>query len=450
MFSFLYSEARKMRHNAENWLEVADRVQKFRRDQLTDAQNGKLQAAAGEVRNRLKERADAGKLKLAIEALERVLRDTGGRIYPTTSMVENVEFFLVAAIVILGLRAYFVQPFKIPTNSMWPSYYGMTASGVYKAGEEPGLLRKAARLVGLGATNYSVVAPADGEVLFPVFASTYDGTHYSFRPAFSSKTGRSMLVFPTTLREYTFSVGGETASLSIPADFDNDFQGVLDEAFRGNSANLYEALRDGATKNKPLQTSTVRLQGRDATVYWVPIGKKVRKGQNILSFDILTGDLLFVDRMSYNFIQPKVGSGFVFKTGNIEALKADEGDKYFVKRLVGKPGDSLEIKAPVLYRNGKPIEGADAFDKNARKEGKYPGYTNNTGGPTMADGIRTSDGLLPPQGIVNVPAHSFFALGDNSPRSKDSRYWGFVPDKDVVGRPLFIYYPLTSRWGPAK
>jgi len=450
MFDFLYSEEKKMRRNAENWLEVADRVYKFRRDRLTETQNARLVSATGELKLRLKERVDAGKLKLSIEALERVLRDTGGRIYPASSMVENVEFFLVAAIVILGLRAYFVQPFKIPTNSMWPSYYGMTASGIYKDGEEPGLLRKAFRLATLGASNYSVTAPADGEVMVAAFPFSYDATHYGLRPAVTEKPGRSLLVFPTTLREYMFAVNGEQVRLTVPAEFDNDFQGVLDEAFRGQSANLYVALRDNADKNKPLQTSTVQVQGRAATIYWVPIGKHVHKGEKILSFDILTGDLLFVDRLSYNFIKPPVGSGFVFKTGNIEALKADEGDKYFVKRLVGTPGDVIEIKAPVLYRNGKPIEGSEAFGKNARKEGLYPGYTNNTGGPTLGDGVQTSDGLLPPGGKVTVPEHSFFALGDNSPRSKDSRYWGFVPEKDVVGRPLFIYYPLTSRWGPAK
>ena len=49
------------------------------------------------------------------------MRRTGGAIYPKTALIENVEFFLVAAIVILGIRTYFVQPFKIPTNSMWPT-----------------------------------------------------------------------------------------------------------------------------------------------------------------------------------------------------------------------------------------------------------------------------------------------------------------------------------------
>ena len=446
MFSFLYSQEKKMRQNAENWLEVAERVRHFRRDLLTDTQNQQLQTTAGELRLRLKEKADAGRIKLSIEALERVLKDTGGRIYPSSSLIENVEFFLVAALVILGLRAYFIQPFKIPTNSMWPSYYGMTAE-VFKPGEEPGFLRKTARLIGLGATNYSVTAPAAGEVLIPVFGD--------LRPAFSERPGRSLGIFPTLLREYTFMVGGEQAKITVPADFQGEFDQVLNEAFMGEASSLNAALRAAATKAQPLERSTLIVRGGarpvEATVYWIPLGKKVHKGEKILSFDILTGDLLFVDRMSYHFIQPKVGSGFVFRTGNIENLKADEGDKYFVKRLVGVPGDTLEIKQPALYRNGKPIEGSEAFGKNARREGKYPGYTNTP--PTLATGGDLqviSDGLMPPGGKVTVPANSFFALGDNSPRSKDSRYWGFVPEKDVVGRPLFIYYPLTSRWGPAK
>jgi len=445
VFSFLYSEQKKLRQSAQTWLELADRVHKFRSDLLSEAQNRMLLTAAGDVRQRLKDRAGADLLKPSLEALEKVLRQCGGHIYPAKSMVENVEFFLVAAIVILGLRAYFIQPFKIPTNSMWPSYYGMTGE-YFPEGQEPGLLRRAARLIGLGATNHTVTAPADGEVLFPVFATTY-----GMRPAYTEKSGRSLLVFPTMLREYTFMVGDAAAKLTVPAEFDNDFQGVLDEAFKGQAPSLYDALKDGANKNKPLQTSTVQVQGREVTVYWIPIGKHVRKGENILSFDILTGDLLFVDRFTYNFFPPKVGSGFVFKTGNIEALKEDEGDKYFVKRLVGVPGDRLEIKKPValvedgktpqnskeglLFRNGKPIDGAAAFGKNARKEGLYPGYT--------------AEGLLGFGQVVTVPPKSFFALGDNSPRSKDSRYWEYVPEKDVVGRPLFIYYPLTTRWGPA-
>lgn len=435
-----------MRLNAANWLEVADRVYKFRRDQLTDAQNQRLLGAATAVKQGIKEKADASKLKLTVESLEGVLRDTGGRIYPQSSLVENIEFFLVAAIVILGLRAYFIQPFKIPTNSMWPSYYGMTAE-VFNAGEEPGSMRKLARLLTLGASNYSVTAPAAGEVMIPIFGNG--------QLAYTEMAGRSLLVFPTMMREYSFRVGDQFAKVTIPSDFQGEFGQVMDETFKGQAASFAEAIRERAAKSKPLQTSTLRFGGRDATVYWIPIGQRVQPGDKILSFDILTGDLLFVDRLSYNFIQPPVGSGFVFKTGNIKSAAMQDAagvqiNQYYVKRLVGTPGDTLEIKAPVLYRNGRPIEGSDAFGKNARREGKYPGYINNTDGPVLRDGVQASDGMLPVGGKVTVPPNSYFALGDNSPRSLDSRFWGFVPEKDVVGRPLFIYYPLTSRWGPAR
>ncbi len=380
------------------------------------------------------------------EVLERVLRDVGGKVYPASSLVENIEFLLVAAIVILGIRAYFVQPFKIPTNSMWPTYYGMTHE-LFKTADEPGLLRKVGRFATLGASHYSVAAPTDGEVLVPVFRN--------LRVAYAEIPGHSMFVFPSVKREYTFSVGGELVKLTVPADF--DFERVLEEAFKGGEANLPAALNASALKNRPLETSMINIRsgGRlvEERVYWVPVGKTVKRGEPIVSFDILTGDLLFVDRFSYNFVPPKVGSGFVFKTGNIPDLKNDEGDKYFIKRLVGVPGDQLEIRQPAilskdggtppgsggsgqLFSNGRPIEGSGAFGANARKEGLYPGYTN--------------EGLLGVGKVMAVPGHSYVALGDNSPRSKDSRFWGYVPEKDVVGRPLFIYYPLTKRWGPAR
>src|SRR5450432_1458607 len=125
MFGFFDSQEKKMRDNAYNWLELASKVWNYRRDTLGARESDELVGKMEGLRRLLKERADAARLKLAIESLEGILMRTGGAVYPKTSLVENVEFFLVAAIVILGIRTYFVQPFKIPTNSMWPTYYGM-------------------------------------------------------------------------------------------------------------------------------------------------------------------------------------------------------------------------------------------------------------------------------------------------------------------------------------
>jgi signal peptidase I len=435
VFGFLKSEEKKMRDHAANWLEVAERVFNFRRDLLTDTERQQLQGATGELKLRLKEKADSGKLKLGIEKLEGVLDKTGGKMYPSNSIVENVEFFLVAAIVILGLRAYFVQPFKIPTNSMWPTYYGMTHE-VFKAGEEPNLLQRAGRFLAFGASRYEVVAPADGEVYMAVTPN--------INPVVVSVSARSFFVIPAQQLEYYFLVGNELTKMNVPIDF--NFNKVLESGFGDFAPGRYaptasQFLQEGGERKRGVVTMVQGGQKYEQTVYWLSLGKKVKKGEKIISFDILTGDLLFVDRLTYNFFPPKVGQGFVFKTDNIhsphmEKPPGTQVKQYYIKRLVGAPGDVLEVKSPVLLSNGQPITGAASFDKNARRDGLYRGYE--------------SRGLLTPGEKLTIPAHSYFAMGDNSYESLDSRYWGFVPEKDVVGKPLFIYYPLTKRWGPAQ
>ena len=424
-----------MRRHAANWLEVAERVFHYRRDQLTDPQLQQLQAVRGDLKLRLKEKADPGRLKLGIEKLESVLEKTGGRHYPANSIMENVEFFLVAAMVILGLRAYFVQPFKIPTNSMWPTYYGMTHE-VIKPGQEPNLLERAGRFLAFGAVRHEAIAPADGEV--------YLGVAADYSPAATLVGTRSFIFFPSTAVEYYFSVGNEVAKIQVPVDF--NFYKLLDGEFRGQAPSLRAALQtrlihDGGRPESSIISSAQSGRGSDMRVFWLPLGRQVRKGEKIVSFDILTGDLLFVDRLTYNFFPPKTGQGFVFKTDNIHSPYMEKPvgtqiKQYYIKRLVGEPGDILEVKAPVLWRNGQPITGAEAFNRNAHHDGKYPGYYNF--------------GMLEAGVRLTIPAHNYFAMGDNSPESADSRYWGFVPEKDVVGRPLFIYYPLTGRWGPAR
>jgi len=442
-----------LRRSAAQWLEMAERVRDYRRDQLTEAQVLKLQIATGDLQARLKEKAGVPILTKAIEKLEAVMREVGGRIYPATSLVENVDFFLVAAIVILGMRAYFVQPFKIPTNSMWPTYYGMTHE-LDKPGQETNLARMAWRTLTLGAWHYSVKAPQDGELMLPVFA---DG-----QLAFTQKAGRSFFIMPSIDREFRFAVGDQEVALTVPGPGtgteDFRYDRALDEMLEAQAdrtklsrafTQLIRTPADPGVKQTEMEV-TFRGQRSPKPVFWLPTGRMVKRGEPILSFDILTGDMLFVDRLTYNFFPPKVGQGFVFHTRQIPGIGVDQ---YYVKRLVGLPGDELEVRRPthmgangvqtqtgsqngLLYRNSRPISGADAFVMNANKVGLYRGYT--------------AGGLLEFGQTLKVPDKMFFAMGDNSQNSSDGRVWGFIPDKEVVGRPLFIYYPITSRWGLAK
>jgi signal peptidase I len=175
----------------------------------------------------------------------------------------------------------------------------------------------------------------------------------------------------------------------------------------------------------------------------VPVGRSVRAGEPVVRFDLLAGDQLFVDRVSFNFVRPTVGQGFVFRSDDIPGIMRQYGAEFLIKRLVGAPGDSIEVRDPVLYRNGRPITGSVTFELNARRVSPYQGYSN-----AVSDDPRYM--LLFKGEPVTVPPHGYLAMGDNSHNSFDGRYWGYVPERDVIGRPLFIYYPFTRRWGTSK
>ena len=356
MFGFLKSPDRKMRENAANWLEIADKVWHYRRDVLGAAELAELEARTASLRAEVNARAGAEKLQLGIEHLEENLRRTGGTIYPKTTIGDNVEFFLVAALVILGLRTYVVQPFKIPTNSMWPTYNGMTPDAFTRKENEPGLLAQAARFVTFGAQPVRVDAPASGEVLIPVAGVAGGRLTLPYREV----AGRTWLVLPATLKEYTLVVGERSVTVRLPQDF--DFEWAVRDCFFPNERPSHEP--GGVDLARVLAGQAGSEPGR---VRFLRTGRNVKAGERVMAFDILTGDQLFVDRMSYHFIPPAVGSGFVFRTGNIEGLARSYGDQYYIKRLVGIPGDTLEIKGFELHRNGQPITGADVFVGNARR-----------------------------------------------------------------------------------
>ena len=406
-----FSVEGKMRANAHNWLELADKIHHFRRDELAEKDLADLQQKRESLRALVRERVDASRLKLGVEALEGVMRRTGGKIYPKSTVQEYVEFFLVAAIVVIGVKAYFVQPFKIPTNSMWPSYNGMTPFVYKNLAESPGTFAKIGRFLAYGAQHKELVATESGKLSIPVFVNSGGYLYFEKRP------GRKWGIFPATVREYVFYIGEEPVRLQVPEDFDFDL--AFREAF-------------GLTADQVAEMAQRSRRG-DYNYRLIELDREVTRGKRFLSFDIITGDCLFVDRISYHFIPPKVGDGFVFRTGNIPGIGVDQ---YYIKRLVGIPGDKIEIRDPVLYRNGQPITGAEAFVKNGLREGKYSGYRNI--------------GSLASGSVVDVSRDGFLALGDNSSNSRDGRYWGLVPRKDVVGRPIFVYYPFTDHWGAAR
>jgi signal peptidase I len=139
---------------------------------------------------------------------------------------------------------------------------------------------------------------------------------------------------------------------------------------------------------------------------------KIPTGSMRMTF--LEGDRIFVDKISYRFNPPRRGDIIVFK------YPLDK-KKDFVKRLVGMPGDKLEIKEGKLTVNGAVLDQPPFSDHY---------YYNREDWEFGKEGQ-----------LIEVPQGYYFALGDNSAQSSDSRYWGFIPAKNLIGKAFFIWWP---------
>jgi signal peptidase I len=141
---------------------------------------------------------------------------------------------------------------------------------------------------------------------------------------------------------------------------------------------------------------------------------------------LLEGDAILVNKFIYGpkipftdlrlpgFRQPKRGDVIVF-------IYPENPKKDFIKRLVAKEGETVEIKSGTIYIDDKPLL-ETIFSQRF--------YYNK--GELAREGEK-----------IVVPKNSFFVLGDNSGSSQDSRYWGFVPKKNILGQAMIIYWPLN-------
>jgi len=171
---------------------------------------------------------------------------------------------------------------------------------------------------------------------------------------------------------------------------------------------------------------------------------------------LLIGDHVFVDRVTY---APPTGLGPVIpyreiRRGDIVVfLSVTEPGMYIVKRIVGVPGDRLRLRNGVLYRNGERVEepyvkfdcaqGTDCYSPYRDEfPSVAPSRAYGPATPTLEWNVQmpfyTKDGELV------VPPDRYFAMGDNRPASYDSRYWGFIPRENIIGRPMFIYWSFNT------
>jgi len=166
---------------------------------------------------------------------------------------------------------------------------------------------------------------------------------------------------------------------------------------------------------------------------------------------LLVGDFLLVNKAVYGAEVPGTQTRL---PGFTEPQRMDvvvffpphDPTKNYVKRLVGMPGDTLEMRDKILYVNGDPqyepyIRHVDRFSEptDSRMLWQRDYLVGDKKGAW-----RTYDPTRDSWGPIVVPDAKYFALGDNRDNSEDSRYWGFLDASAIRGRPMFVYYSFIK------
>jgi signal peptidase I len=165
---------------------------------------------------------------------------------------------------------------------------------------------------------------------------------------------------------------------------------------------------------------------------------------------LLVGDHVFVDRLSPTAKAAYVGPFLPYREirhGDIIVfLHPKEHGMYVVKRIIGVPGDRIRLHEGKVYRNGELLNEPYVIHSSGDKipyRDEFPAIS--------ADGQPNVNSEWPMEmhdhvvnGELVVPPDKFFGMGDNRDVSLDSRFWGFIPRENVIGRPLFIYWSFDT------
>ncbi len=310
----------------------------------------------------------------------------------------NFETILVSVAVAFALRCLLLQPFKIPTGSMQPTLFGIHPVAL-EAGEIPqSRLATLFDYVNYSRRYFQWQAPADGTLDLASIQPLPS------RPLFP----QSALIFR--------SEDGRSFPLAAPAT-PTDTQRLL-----------------------PLLQNPQPVQRGFLTNPFA-----YRQGQTIFQGAMESGDHLFVNRLSLCLRPPARGDIMVFSTEDLSYQGKSLAGFYYVKRLVGLPGDTLKIQDRVLWVRPRgsdtflPLDGTYSrpFARIQSRQGGYAGHAALSGGAYLSREREE----------YTVPDGHYFLMGDNTENSLDCRFFGPVARERLVGRPCLVWWPFSPRFG---
>ncbi len=388
--SMNFFERRKQRKQLKAMLHHAQGMRNMREDVLSAGDLAALDAAM-DAGGRAIRQGNGTELASAAQNLgERIDALTPACSLPAWR--ENFEVLVVALGVAMAFRAYFYQPFKIPTGSMQPTLYGI--SSVEQA--TPTLMDR---------------------MPFKVAQWLVTGSWY---------------------QEVRVSDSGQVIALEA----DDSKPGFVGFAVAGT---VYHVPSDAVRERHAHVVRPDPMTGQYVGSRRVVVGR-VLAGDVLWSGRVTAGDFVFVNRWLWNFRRPHRGEVMVFSTTGIRALP--QGTHY-IKRMCGLPNETLSVHPPELWINGAAVHAPHAIDRVVRKQSLASGVRPYAGYQTIGD--MPSDNpraLRHTEDSIRLGPDEYFAMGDNTGNSLDSRYWGPVPQRNLLGPATVVYWPFASpRWG---
>jgi signal peptidase I len=163
---------------------------------------------------------------------------------------------------------------------------------------------------------------------------------------------------------------------------------------------------------------------------------------------LLIGDYLLVDKLRFG--EDRVGSKILpyreIHRGDIIVFYYPlDPNQHFVKRVIGVPGDRIRLINRRVYVNGNPMNEpyVHYFRPHDYYRDEFPNLDLSVMGAVSGAWWQEMQKLVVDKQLI-VPEGNYFVMGDNRDDSSDSRYWGFVPRENIVGRPLLIYWSMRN------
>lgn len=174
---------------------------------------------------------------------------------------------------------------------------------------------------------------------------------------------------------------------------------------------------------------------------------------------MLVGDWLFVNKLRFGpnipftkvnlpgYAEPRRGDIVVF-VSPYQAFNPDDPTPTVVKRLIGMPGDTIHSRGGVVHINGEPQRQGYASGRPGELIGDHPDpilrWQHEVELKTTRFGAPPAEPTIDDWGPFIIPEAHFWFMGDNRYNSIDSRFYGFVPRRNIRGRPLFVYYSYNA------